>query len=407
MHVGGIGSIEKRGPNTWRIRLAVGRDPQTGRYRQVSRTIHGSKSDAYRAREELRQEIEGGLERAGERMMFLEFSQQFEARRKACGRFKSATLNTDHMIINRLNKYLGATILRDINAYTVANVQAKMVEDGFTPTMLYQSLHKLNQVLEDAARLDLIKRNPCERISLPKPTRKGITALSAQEARSLLGALERREAQALALAAIEPARGVLELSRVSACRLALSTGMRRGEVLGLTWKHVDFEKASLRIVQQFTAEGRLQEPKTKSGMRSVSLDGRTLSYLKTWKRRQADLLRRVRVQATEETPVAGNSMGRFPNVSDFNSWWKVFREEAGFKNLRFHDLRHTQATLLIGNGVDIKTVQSRLGHSRAATTLDTYASALPGNDRTAANLFGSILENASQPHHSDPIQTAI
>lgn len=404
MHVGGIGSIEKRGPNTWRIRLAIGKDPQTGKYRQVSRTIHGSKADAYKEREALRQEIEHGLEREGERLTFFEFANQFEARRRSCGRFKNATLNSDRMIIKRLNKYLGNATLRDINAYVVSRTQARMVDDGFTPTMLYQSMNKLNQIMGEAARLELIRKNPCDRIDLPKPARKKITSLNAQEARILLSALKRREARAIELSESMPARALLELSRVSACRLALSTGMRRGEVLGLTWRNIDFQKGSLRIVQQFTSDGKLQEPKTRSGMRAISLDPQTISYLSQWRKRQSELLRRIRAQATEDTPVVCNTTGSFPNVSDFNSWWKKFRTEAGFHNLRFHDLRHTQATLLIGNGVDIKTVQSRLGHSRAATTLDTYASALPENDRTAANLFGSILENGLYESHSDPIQ---
>ena len=94
------------------------------------------------------------------------------------------------------------------------------------------------------------------------------------------------------------------------------------------------------------------------------------------------------------TPVCCNSYGAFQNAGNFSEWWATFRAANGFPGLRFHDLRHTQATLLIGNGVDIKTVQSRLGHSRAATTLDIYACALPENDRKAANLFGALMEDA-------------
>ena len=85
--------------------------------------------------------------------------------------------------------------------------------------------------------------------------------------------------------------------------------------------------------------------------------------------------------------------------ADFSAWWMAMREEAGFPDLRFHDLRHTQATLLIGHGVDIKTVQGRLGHSRAATTLDTYACALPENDRKAAELFRTLV-NERDPQDS-------
>lgn len=393
MHVGGIGSIEKRGPNTWRIRLAVGKDPLTGKYRQKSRTVHGSKADAYRARDEMRRELEQGLRQEGLRLTFADFAVQFEARRRASGRFKDATLQSDHMVINRLNRYFGTMTLRDIDAFCIMRVQTRMMEDGYTPTMLHRTLRKLSQIMKDAARFDLITRNPCDKLDMPKPARRTIQALDAEGARQLARALESRERKAVDDVALFPARALLELARITACRLALSTGMRRGEVLGLIWQHVDFSHATIKIVQQYTSEGQVHEPKTRSGMRTISLDETTLRQLCGWKELQAQLLARLRATATSRTPVVANSIGGYSNVSDFNAWWKKLRTEAGFPTLRFHDLRHTQATLLIGNGVDIKTVQNRLGHARAATTLDTYACALPENDRQAAMLFDSILSS--------------
>ena len=104
----------------------------------------------------------------------------------------------------------------------------------------------------------------------------------------------------------------------------------------------------------------------------------------------------LRIPFTPDTPVVANTVGDHANPGDFTMWWIGVREEAGFPRLRFHDLRHTQATLLIGNGVDIKTVQGRLGHSKAATTLDIYAGALPENDRKAAELLRTIITEQKQ-----------
>lgn len=391
MHVGGIGSIEKRGHNTWRIRLAVGKDPITGKYRQKSRTVHGSKADAYRARDEMRRELEQGLSQDNLHMTFSDFSLQFEAYRKASGQLRESTMQADRAKIKRLNRYFGDMRLRDIDALCIMRAQTRMTEDGFTPVMLYQAMRKLSQIMKVAVRFDLIPRNPCDKLDFSKPPRKGIQALDANGARQLFKALSARERWANSLAAVHPARSLLELSRIMACRLALMTGMRRGEVLGLTWQHVDVPRATIAVVQQFTSEGTVRKPKTRTGVRTVSLDRDTVEKLVRWRSQQKELMKALRLRMTPETPVVVNSIGGFSNTSDFNAWWAAFRKEAGFPTLRFHDLRHTQATLLIGNGIDIKTVQGRLGHARAATTLDTYACALPENDRQAAALIIAIV----------------
>ena len=78
------------------------------------------------------------------------------------------------------------------------------------------------------------------------------------------------------------------------------------------------------------------------------------------------------------------------NLSNFERWWREFRKEAGFEGLRFHELRHTQATQLLANGVDLKTVQDRMGHANGAITLNWYAHAVPENDEKAAQLVGEI-----------------
>ena len=90
--------------------------------------------------------------------------------------------------------------------------------------------------------------------------------------------------------------------------------------------------------------------------------------------------------------VACTQTGTRLGHSSYNRWWNPFKREQGFDGLRSHELRHTQATLLLGNRVDVKTVQNRLGHSSASITLDWYGHAQPENDRAAANCLGAILE---------------
>lgn len=392
MHVGGIGTIEKRGPNTWRIRLAIGRDPVTGKYRQKSRTVHGTKADACRAREELRWELEHGTNTAAETVSFGQFARQFQQDRAISGKFRPATLTGDRMHIGRLCHYLEDVPLTALDPARVIALQRRMAEDGYSQSMMHGTLGKLRQILARAYRLGFISANPCDHLDIPCEPERQMTSLDEQGARRLQAALEQAERAVRNDHALGAERTLLARSRIVACRLALSTGMRRGEVLGLTWGNLNVARGVLRVVQQFTAEGDVLPPKSRHGTRAISLDEPTRKLLNAWQDEQRRLLRLLGHKQEAQTPVCCNSAGAFQNAGNFSEWWATFRAANGFPGLRFHDLRHTQATLLIGNGVDIKTVQNRLGHSRAATTLDIYACALPENDRKAAMLFGSLME---------------
>lgn len=91
------------------------------------------------------------------------------------------------------------------------------------------------------------------------------------------------------------------------------------------------------------------------------------------------------------TPDCCSDKGEFVNPTNFSRWWRGFAEKSGFPHLKFHELRHTQASQLIANGVDIKTVQGRLGHASATLTMNQHAHALPENDRKAAELIGTLF----------------
>ena len=95
-------------------------------------------------------------------------------------------------------------------------------------------------------------------------------------------------------------------------------------------------------------------------------------------------------------------------IDTFDNWWRAWRKEHGFEGLKFHELRHTQATQLLANGVDVKTVQTRLGHASASITLGWYAHAIPEKGHEAADLLGAILsgtkpqDNAAEEKEKSP-----
>lgn len=161
--------------------------------------------------------------------------------------------------------------------------------------------------------------------------------------------------------------------------LTLPSGIRRGEVFAVTWENVDLDRRTIRVCQSITYQRKVKAPKTQAGIRALAM----------WKARQATELARIGVKQTERTPVCCSDTGSWYRIDNFERWWGVWHKEHGFEGLKFHELRHTQATQLLANGVDVKTVQTRLGHANASITLGWYAHAIPEKDHEAADLLTS------------------
>lgn len=201
-------------------------------------------------------------------------------------------------------------------------------------------------------------------------------------------------------------RSLHHVGNVTAVRFGLATGMRRGEVFAVTWENVDLDRRTIRVCQSITYQRKIKMPKTQAGIRTLAIDATTASHLATWKERQATELAKIGVTQTGKTPVCYSDTVGWYRIDNSEHWWSVWRKEDGFKSLKFHELRHTQATQLLANGVDIKTVQARLGHANASITLGWYAHAIPEKDHKAADLLGSLLAAKSDNDESASENTA-
>lgn len=268
-----------------------------------------------------------------------------------------------------------------------------------TPSALHKLHQKLSQVLKQAVKEEIIQRNPCDLIDDVKRPK-------AKERRSLT------QEQAMQLAHDLKTSG--RNGRIVAVWLALATGVRRGEALGLIWDDVDLVRKRIYIHKQLDSKGVRRDPKSEKSKRNLAIDDGTVQFLTEWMIMQSDLFfGGGDVPGT--TPVCTNETGGFISPAAFDKWRRNFfvehglgsfdKEEvwydrqgikrytrSGFHGFNLHELRHTQATLLIGQGADIKTIQNRLGHSTASLTMDIYAHAIEQNDRTAADTIGGLLE---------------
>ena len=130
---------------------------------------------------------------------------------------------------------------------------------------------------------------------------------------------------------------------------------------------------------------------TDNRIRILAIDEETAAHLARWKVFQADYLAEISIAQTGSTPVCCSDTGSLYGVDNFEHWWRKWRNDNGFPNLKFHELRHTQATQLLANGIDVKTVADRLGHANASITLSWYAHAIPEKDHEAAEVIGSLF----------------
>jgi integrase len=178
--------------------------------------------------------------------------------------------------------------------------------------------------------------------------------------------------------------------------LALTTGLRRGELLGLDWKSVDLDKGTIDVRQAltFSKNGyKLKEPKTKNSIRKVTLPGSLIPDLKSFK----IYCNKQRMKSADMWEGGENFFlftfwnGKPLNPYSVGTWWRRFSANNKLKYIRFHDLRHTSATLLLNQGVHAKIISSRLGHANIATTLNIYAHALQEADQAAADKLDSLF----------------
>ncbi|BAU84714.1 phage integrase [Streptomyces laurentii] len=238
----------------------------------------------------------------------------------------------------------------------------------------------LRSALQQAVREELIARNVAKIVETPSVQREEVRPLDAAEVRMLLKTARDHRLYALWV-------------------LLVSTGLRRGEVLGLTWADVDLATGQLRVrrnLQRIRQELLFGTPKTTRSIRTVSLPKRCV-----------DALRAHRAKQDEERMVAGakwkpldhqpsgliftTGTGRATDPRSLNRMLTLLCAKARVRRVRVHDLRHTCASLLLAQGVDARIIMETLGHSTITTTLDTYAHVMPTALRAAADRMDDAL----------------
>ena len=244
--------------------------------------------------------------------------------------------------------------------------------------------HRLiSSILDKAVKWQVIFANPCDRVEAPKVERKEAKYLDEIQAAELLDCLEREPVQYRAMIS-----------------LLLYSGMRRGELCGLTWEDVkidecliDINKSSLYLSDRGIFD---DETKNFSSKRVIKVPDLVMRLLSEHKRTQTEELFRLGDGWTRTNKVFTQSNGKPIHPDTITGWFRKFIKRNNLPKVSIHSLRHTNATLLIANGTDLRTVSKRLGHSNMTTTGNIYTHAIQTADERAAETLGDILTPAQR-----------
>ena len=377
----GEGNLRKRKDGRWEGRYTAGRDPDTGK--AIYKNVLG-KTQA-EAKAKLKQAIEEakGLDaaRVGQYTVGQWMEVWFEHYAKVKVRPSSHQAYRGY-IDNHIKPNIGKIQLEKFTSLDLQKFYKKLLEKGRVDRiesrkqsngLSAKTVRNIHQIISSAMKLaqeqKLIASNPTEGCALPRLEHREMQTLPVEQLQSFL-----REAKD---------SGVFELYY-----LELVTGLRRGELLGLKWEDVDLERGDLRVRRQVARiNGEVVEAplKTKNAYRTLPLAEDTIDVLKAQKKK------------TGASPWVFPSPTGGPISPDsvLHMLHRVLKR-AGLPRARFHDLRHTFATLALQNGVDIKTVSGMLGHFSAGFTLDTYAHVTTASQRQAAKTMGSVLSGSFQ-----------
>jgi integrase len=274
----------------------------------------------------------------------------------------STYLNYRKLLKNYIVPGLGRVKMHKLTPQQVQAFYSKKISDGLSPKTVNNIHGVLHKALDNAVKWNILPRNVCDAVTPPRIPRQEKNVLSKEQAQLLLLEVKTHRLEAL-------------------LALAITTGMREGELLALRWQDINFEDRSLQVkraVSYLKEYGYVEsEPKTAKSRRTIKLPVFVIDILKRHRAQQEELRRQVGNSWIEKDLVFINAQGYYYSSSTLRKVFQRFLASISLPHMRFHDLRHSAATILLAMKVHPKVVQEILGHSQIAMTLDVYSHALP------------------------------
>ncbi|ESY03105.1 integrase [Mesorhizobium sp. LNJC399B00] len=391
------GHLRERSPGRWAIILDVGeRDPKTGKKKRKWHSFSGGKREAQNECSRLISEITKGQYVEPTKQTVAQFLEEWLLFIKPSVAPKTHERYTE-ICRKGLTPLIGDVVLSKLRtdridaafttALTAPRVDHRKKKDGapskplapLSPRTVHHYRRVLVKALGQAVTWERLTRNPATATTPPKVERKKMLAYDVVQTASMLDALR-------------PTRMFIPIL------LAVTCGLRRGEILALRWRHLDLGDNSRQMSIQESAEQtndgvRYKEPKS-GRARTVALSASTVAELKAHRARQAEEQLRLGIRPDADSFVVAQVDGQPLQPRSLTHEWVRVLGKTSLPRIRFHDLRHSHASHLLSAGVHPKIASERLGHSGIGITLDLYSHVMPGMQADAAEQVDVALQAA-------------
>ncbi|MDQ0417568.1 integrase [Croceifilum oryzae] len=368
----------KREGHTWMFRVDIGLD-ERGVRRQATRRGFKTRKEAEEACNQIIHQVSKGTYveptkcTLGTYLLdWIESTAKQRVRLKTYDSYK-------YIIDNKLIPELGNIPLDKLTPMHIQNFYAKKSAEGLSAEYVKHMHVILSSSLDQAVSWKLIRSNPVKITSPPKISHKEQKTWSIEEAKIFLTHTEQHPLHIAYL-------------------LAIYTGMRMGEILGLRWEDCDLENKMIRIRQGLscTSEGTIfEDPKSKASRRAIAITENIVDALEKRQREQKRNKNWLGQAYKENNLVVCTKKGTPIGPSNLRRHFWSTIEKAGVPRIRFHDTRHTHATIMLTLGEHPKVVSERLGHSKTSITLDVYSHVMKSIQEDAAKNFSNAFQTAT------------
>lgn len=372
------GHIVKRGKDSYSIKVSLGFDATVGKYKYQWVTVKGTKADAEKRRTELLHQLDTGSYMKPGKTTLKEYLELWlrdyaKANLSARGYERYESVSRVHLI-----PALGAIPLTLLKPEHLQKLYTRQLDAGLSARTVRYTHVIAHKALATAVKWGMVARNIADATSPPKLQRTDIQTWDESELTQFLEIARSTQYYALFY-------------------LALFTGMRRSELLALRWCDIDFILSQVNVSRglHHLRDGSyvFTQPKSASSVRSIALSPSALMVLDnhhTTKLIEAGMLG-MKLKDSDLVFCHLDGMPLRPNT--ISRAWQTTAKRAGIKVIRFHDARHTHASLMLKQGIHPKIVQERLGHASIQITLDIYSHVAPGLQQAAANRFDEVLSS--------------
>lgn len=383
--------VEEVKGKKYKIIIEAGKDPKTGNRKRIIRRFTGRKPDAEREMANIIRDLEQGTYIEPSKTTLREYLQYWLDNYAATNLAPSTFASYNRIVNSHIVPELGRVELMKLVPTQIQSYYTKKLQDGrkdkkegglSARTVQYH--HRvLREALQHAMKWQMIIRNPADATEPPKPEKSAIHPLTPDQLDKLLEVADGHRDKWLIM-------------------FAAYSGMRQGEILALTWPAVDIEgREPFARVQQtvgyINGKGFVFRPigKSKKSLREIALTDMAVTALKQQSKLQAaDKLKTPPTETYEDTGlIFATDRGKPIDPSGLTRRFKALLVKAGFPDARFHDLRHSFATMLLSQGIHPRVAQEILGHETISITMDTYSHVIKGMQKEAMQKINDFVKN--------------